>query len=118
METLWETLKFWKKPKRFKEKIDYEFYDFEDSDLRGIRILRGKYSQVLYYYTSAGITEEGMGARLKFGYQIVKSGEHDRKALENDEEFVTMLGDILTHIILMDGNFESTRTFYSEKSNL
>jgi len=119
METLWELLKFWKKSKnKLKEGIDFKFYDFADSDLRGIVFLTGEYADVLFYYTNASIAEEGMGARLKFGYQVVKSGKHTREALQIDDKFVTMLGDLLTDIILMDGKFESPRTFYSEESNL
>lgn len=117
METLWALLNPWKKPKKFKVDQDFRFYDFEESDLTGIEILTGKYAGILYYYTGAGITEEGLGARLKFGYQIVKPGQHDRKLLEDDADFVTIIGDILTEIILTETQIEPTRTLYSEESD-
>lgn len=118
MEALWDKIAFWKKPKKFEPGVDYEFHDFEDSDLTGIRIIQGPYAGVLYYYTGASVAEEGLGAVFKFGYQVVDSGNHTRKDLDSDENFVTMMGDILTTIILMDGQFESPRTFYSEKSSI
>lgn len=117
MATLWAKLAFWK-TKPLKEGVDFAFYDFEDTDLTGIAILKGDYAGVLFYYTNAGITEEGMVARLKFGYQIVNSAEFGRDYLEKDEKFVTMLGDILTQIILTEDQIESSRTIYSEKSSI
>lgn len=118
MVALWDKIAFWKKPKGFIPDVDYKFHDFEDSDLTGVRVLLGPYAGVLYYYTGASIVEEGFGAVFKFGYQVVETGEFTRKDLDNDEKFVTMMGDILTTIILMDGQFESPRTFYSEESNI
>jgi hypothetical protein len=118
MEALWDKIAFWKKPKTFEPGVDYEFHDFEDSDLTGVRIIQGPYAGVLYYYTGASVAEEGLGAVFKFGYQVVEAGNYTRKDLDSDEKFVTMMGDILTTIILMDGQFESPRTFYSEKSSI
>ena len=118
MAALWDKIAFWKKPKSFEPGVDYEFHDFEDSDLTGIRIIKGDYAGILYYYTGASIAEEGMGAVFKFGYQVVEAGNYTRKDLDSDEKFVTMMGDILTTIILMDGQFESPRTFYSEESSI
>lgn len=118
METLWAALMFWKHNVGPKQGKDFQFNDFDDTDLTGIRIIAGKYIDVIYYYTNAAITEEGMGARLKFGYQIVQPGEHDKKDLENSEEFVTMIGDILTEIITTEQQIESPRTIYSEGSDL
>ncbi len=86
--------------------------------MTGIRILKGPYAGVLYYYTNAAVEEQGYLATLKFGYMIVDSANYAKNELEKDEKCVTMLGDILSEIILMEGNFESPRTFYSEKSDL
>ena len=111
-------LMFWRAPKSIEVGKDFSFHDFEDSDLTGILILRPKYEGVIYYYTNASIEEVGMGARLKFGYQVVKPGNHTKKDLENSEEFVTMLGDILSQIILSETQIESPRKIYSEESDL
>jgi hypothetical protein len=118
MDRLWAMLMFWKAPKSIEVGKDFSFHDFEDSDLTGILILRPKYENVIYYYTNASIEEVGMGARLKFGYQIVKSGNHNKKDLENSEDFVTLLGDILSQIILTETQIESPRKIYSEESDL
>lgn len=118
MDRLWAMLTFWRAPRSIEVGKDFEFYDFEDSDLTGIRILRPEYAGVIYYYTNASIEEVGMGARLKFGYQVVKSGNHIKKDLENSEEFVTMIGDILSQIILSEKQIESPRKIYSEESDL
>jgi hypothetical protein len=64
------------------------------------------------------LNEEGLSARLKFGYQIVETGEFTRYLLEKDEKFVTMLGDILTELILTETEIEPSRTLYSEESDL
>jgi len=118
MDRLWAMLMFWKAPKSIEVGKDFSFHDFEDSDLTGILILRPKYENVIYYYTNASIEEVGMGARLKFGYQIVKSGNHNKKDLEDSEDFVTLLGDILSQIILTETQIESPRKIYSEESDL
>ena len=117
MATLWAKLAFWK-TKPLKEGVDFAFHVFADSDLSGIVLLKGDYAGVVYYYTNAKVTEEGMVARLKFGYQIVNSSSYSRDYLENDEKFVTILGDILTQIILTEDQIESSRTIYSEKSSI
>jgi hypothetical protein len=118
METLWEMLQFWKKPKKLNLDEDFQFHDFPETDLTGIRILKGPYAGVLYYYTNASVEESGHLATLKFGFMIVESANHSKNDLEKDENYVIMLGDILSEIILMEGNFESPRTLYSEKSDL
>lgn len=111
-------LQFWKKPKKLILNEDFKFYDFPETDLTGIELLREPYQGVVYYYTNANVSDQGYLATLKFGYMIVNSGNHTQVSLERDEEFITLIGDILSEIILMDGQFESPRKFYSEESNL
>ena len=101
MEALWDKLQFWKKKRKMlKEGRDYAFIDFADSNITGIQILDGDYKDVVYHYHQARIVEEGMVARLKFGFTIVHPGKHDIDLLQNDEGFVTIMGDILTQILL------------------
>ena len=111
-------IQFWKKPKKLILDKDFKFIDFPETDLTGIELLKEPYENVVYYYTNANISEQGYLATLKFGYMIVNPGKHGQLSLEKDENFVTMIGDILSEIILMDGQFESPRKFYSEESNL
>ena len=119
MATLWEKLLFWKKkPKMLKEGVDYAFVDFVESDITGLQILVGDYAGVVYHYHQAKVIDEGMGARLKFGYTIVHPGNHDIDLLQNDEGFVTIMGDILTQILLSKAKDEQTGTDDSQKFNL
>jgi hypothetical protein len=106
------------KPKKYKVGEDFQFYDFADTNLTGILIGKGEYTGIIFYYTYAGINEEGIGARLKFGFQIVNAGEFGREHLEKDEKFVTLMGDILTELILTETEIEPSRTIYSKESNL
>lgn len=120
MEALWEKLLFWKKkPKTPKLGVDYELYNFPDSLLTGVRLLKGEYCGVTYYYGKTGIKYEGVVAVLKFDYQIIDSGKLDPRLLQSDENFVTILGDILTEIIINESvNNEQTRNFDSEEFDL
>ena len=119
METLWEKIQFWKsKPVKLKRGVDYEFVDSDDNTVTGIGILRGKYAGVLYHYGKAGIVEEGELARLRFGYTIVDSGEHNIDDLTNDPELHTIMGDLLTEILLDKTQNETTRNIYSEEPDL
>ena len=116
METLWENLQFWKK-KVLKENSDYRFIDFENSEITGIQILKDDFAGVVYHYGKAGIQEEGEYARLKFSFTIVNPGKHDIDELQNNQDFVNMMGDILTQILLKQTN-ESTRTLNIEEPDI
>jgi hypothetical protein len=116
METLWENLQFWKK-KVLKENTDYRFIDFDNTDITGIEILKGDFAGVVYHYGKARVQEEGEFARLQFGYTLVNPGKHDNDELQNNEEFVNMMGDILTQILLKQTN-ESTRTLNIEEPDI
>ncbi len=107
MEALWNKLTR-KKPKMLKEGVDYTFVDSDDYSVTGILMISGKYKGVLYHYHKARIVEEGDLARLQFGYTIVNPGEHDPDELTNDEEFSTIMGDILTTILLAKAENEKT----------
>ena len=119
METLWEkvTQFFYKKPKMLLEGKDYRFIDFTNSDITGIQILQGEFAGVVYHYGKARVQEAGEFAKLQFGYTLVHSGEHDIDELQNNEEFVTIMGDILTEILINQHN-EPTRTFNTEEPDL
>jgi len=121
MEALWEKLLFWKKweNKVLKEGKDFAFIEFKDSDLTGIQIIKGDYDGVVYHYHKARVVEEGEFARLQFGFTIVHPGKHDIDTLQNDEGFVTIMGDILQQILLNKAKAdEQIRTDNSKKFNL
>jgi hypothetical protein len=118
MVALWEKLQFWKKQKMFEENIDYVFVDIQDADVNAIRLLRGKYKDVVYCYGAASVNEECGLARLKFDYIIVDPGTYVLDDLTNDEEFHTMIGDMLVEMITVQGQNEQTRNNDSEESYL
>jgi len=101
------------------ESVDYQFVDFEDSEITGIRLLLQPYRDVVYHYNKVRVKEEvGIDmARLEFGFSLVSLGEHTEEALKNDEEFHTILGDILTHILLTQQD-EQTRTDNPQEPDL
>ena len=114
METLWEKLLWWKKPKMLEEGIDYHFFDFKNSDITGIELLMKEYQGVIYNYQKARVVEEGEFARLQFGYTIVQPGEHDIDDLTKDDALHTIMGDILTIILEKQAN-EQIRTDDNQK---
>ena len=108
------------KMKKYKEDIDYKFVDIDNDMLEekmtAIGLLIPEYQGVLYHYHRAKVVEEGEGARLQFGYTILESGEHDMDSLTKDEKLHTIMGDILTDILLNKKQInEQIRTDDSEE---
>lgn len=102
-----------------KEGKDYIFINFKDTDITGIQMIAGEYEGVVYHYEKARVVEEGEMARLQFGFTIVHPGKHDIDLLQKDEDFVTIMGDILTQILMDKAKAdEQIRTNDSEEFNL
>jgi hypothetical protein len=80
-----------------------------------VEITSGKYTGVVYSYGMVKLKPESAIPVLQFNYNIYQSGQHDKLALQNDDDFVTIIGDILTEIIIQN---ESTRTNDTEESDL
>lgn len=114
---LWAKLYPWKKKAKYQVNEDFHFLSSEEDDsITDIGILKGKYAGVVYQYGKAKIVEEGSFARLAFDYTIINSSSFDTNDLQNDEEFVTMIGDILTEILLEKPD-EKTRNYNTEELN-
>jgi hypothetical protein len=114
---LWEKLYPWKKKPKYQVNEDFHFLSSEEDDsITDIGILKGKYAGVVYQYGKAKIVEEGSFARLTFDYAIINASSFDMNDLQNDEEFVTMIGDILTEILLEKPD-EKTRNYNTEELN-
>jgi len=96
---------------------DYRFIDFTDSELTGIQILKGEYAGVVYHYGKVRLKEQGEMGVLEFGYTIVNSGKHDIDTLQNDDGFVTIMGDTLTEILTRQEN-EKIRKDNSEEFDI
>jgi hypothetical protein len=106
------------KKKSIKEGVDFRLHDIEDSDLTAIELISGKFKGVIYYYNGAKIVEEGTMARLQFGYNIYNKANFDVEFLTNSQEFNTLMGDILTQLILKDEVYGQTRTIDTEEFDL
>jgi hypothetical protein len=119
MAALWEKLQFWKNPKMFKEDVDYRFIDMENSEITSIELLMENYESVKYYYHKARVVEDNGVARLQFGYTVYDSGKHDIDDLNSNEEFHTIMGEILSIILVSKAKEdESFRNNHTEKLNL
>lgn len=114
MAAFWEKIKnCLKKPKTPKEGIDFSFFDFPDSDLTGIRLLRGEYQDVIYYYRGVRFSEDT--CKLSFEYDIYQTGKLMHTELTTDKKFDKLVGDILTEILV---NNEQTRADDTKESYL
>jgi hypothetical protein len=119
MVQLWEKLQFWKKSmNNYHLGVDYDYVDITDSDATGIILHIKNYEDVAYHYNRARIKEEGDVARLEFGYTIVDPGKHDIDVLNSDEKFHTIMGDILTIILMSKAKDEQTGKDNSEEFDL
>ena len=110
METLWQKLQWWKKPKMLEENKDYRFIDFKNSEITGIELLMEGYLGVVYHYNKVRVVEDMGIAKLEYGYTLVYAGEHDIDHLNSSSEFHTIMGDILTEILIKQQQYEPTRT--------
>ena len=80
-------------------------------------VLKGEYAGVVYHYGKVRVKEQGEFATLEFGYTLVNSGKHDIDLLQKDEEFSTIMGDILSEILLKSDN-EPIRNHNPEEFDL
>lgn len=112
MEALWEKIQFWKSKKK---KLHYKLQNAPSSDETWIEITSGKYSSVIYSYGKVKFSDEFDMPKLSFDYSIIDPGQHDLNILQNDQEFVTIMGDILTEIIIQN---ESIRENHTEEFDL
>jgi hypothetical protein len=99
---------------KYKEGIDWQFvnpdgYSFEDAPVTAIGLLMDEYKGVLYHYHKARVVEEGEGAKLQFGYTILQSGQHDIDNLMKDDNFIEVMGDILSDIIVTQQQSEQSK---------
>lgn len=99
MEASWRKMSFWKK-KPLTEGVDYEFYHVENSTLTGIRLLKGEYKDICYYYGQVKVQEHGEVATLNFDFKSLYSPVLTDEQLQSEEKFVTLIGDILMQILI------------------
>jgi hypothetical protein len=95
-------------------------YSLPTSSPTSNEVVSGGYEPEINTYTGArvgpGMAEGGV-ARLSFGYTIVSPGNHDIDGLNKNENFHTIMGDILTEILIAKAEDEQIRTDYSKEFN-
>lgn len=118
MAQLWEKLQFWKnQPMIYREGVHFNYLDSPDKKATAIQLLIPNYEDVVYQYHQARIVQEGALPKLQFGYTILFAGKHDIDDLQNSAEFSTIMGDILTQLILDKEQYE-TRNNDTEEPDL
>lgn len=105
----------WEKMFQKKKLPKYKFQNSPWDESTWVEITEGKYSSVVFSYGMVRFSWELDIPKLKFSYNILHSGNHDLDLLKNDQEFVTIMGDILTEVIITN---ESTRTNNPQESDL
>lgn len=105
-----------KNPFKKKPKLpEYRFQNAPEGDATWVEITSGKYSGVIYSYGMVKFDDSIGIPKLSFNFNILHSGDRDVNDLQNDQEYVTMIGDILTDIII---NNEQTRNDNPQESDL
>lgn len=100
---------FWKKEKTYKENIDYKFVEFNE-DISAVELLKPPYKSVIYHYGNVKFVQEGELGVLNFNYSIINTGIYGEDELQNNNDFIQVIGDILTHLITIErGNNGQTR---------
>lgn len=107
LATLWDKIQFWKPKKRTPE---YRFQDAPMGDGTWVEITSGKYASIVYSYGRVKFSDEIGVPKLSFGYSILHSGHFDLEALQSDQDFVTIIGDILTEIIIKNESIRNNDT--------
>lgn len=106
MEILWKIFPWIQKKK---PKLNYSV-DYRDENTY-FTINEGKYEKVTFVYSNAHFFENDVSPTLKFNYRIIYSQIYDEEYLQNQQDFVIILGDILQDYILEKAkDFESTRS--------
>lgn len=113
MEVLWQKILFWKNPKP--KTPDYELQSSPWDDSTWVKITSGNYTGVIFSYGRVRFAREMEIGKLEFTYNIIASGNFIKEDLQNDAEYVNIMGDILTEIII---KHEPTRTNDIEEPDL
>jgi hypothetical protein len=110
MEILWKIFPWIQKKNQ--QKPEYSV-DFRDENIY-FTVNSGKYKNITVVYSNAHFFENDVSPTLKFNYRIISSEIYDEEYLQNQQDFVIILGDILQDFILEKAkNFESTRSSHT-----
>lgn len=104
------------KPSRKKPRLpEYRFQNAPQGDSTWVEITSGEYSGVIYSYGTVKFAEEFGLPKLSFNFTVLYSGKHSFEHLQTDQNFITIMGDILTDIVI---NNEPTRNINPQEPDL
>ena len=80
---------------------DYSFVESNNVEFYGIKLLTGKWKDVLYVYGKVSIKEspELDQATISFTYNIQEASNFEEDDLINDPKFKNYIGEVLQHIM-------------------
>lgn len=89
-----------------KENEDYIFTEIilADEVVQAVKLLRGSFVQVTYYYGHVKVVPQGDTHVLAYQYTIWDSAGHTKAELTKSSEFTTLIGDVLVSIITDEKN--------------
>ncbi len=74
--------------------------DYKDEDTAKIKILDGKYKDLVYHYNYVSFNEESVNLQFEYDIDETPEGlEVDKLESEDRKEFEIVLGDILVDIV-------------------
>lgn len=94
--------------KSYKEGKDYDYVDLPEHGVTGLKLLKGKFENVVYHYNQARVVPQGELAKLEFGYTIIDPGNNDIDDLQSDTEFVNIMGELLSKILIEKERFDES----------
>lgn len=102
---------------------DYEFTEIilADEVVNAVKILKGEFVNVTYYYGHVKVIPEGEINRLAYQYTIWDSAGHTKGYITQSQEFTNFIGDVLVAIIADEndkGEYVSPRINDPEESSL
>lgn len=78
---------------------DYIIENVEDAFFI-VKIIKGDFNNIMYKYDRISVDHSSYLPKLSFHYTIIGAQQYSLKDLQESEEFVTLMGDILTDLIL------------------
>ena len=98
MAAFWTKIQFWKKNKTPK----YRFQNAPMDDATWVEITSGEFAGVVFSFGMVKFSQEIGLPKLDFSYTILYSANHIKEELERNDNFITVMGDILTDIIIKE----------------
>lgn len=84
--------------KKYEEGKDYELVLVGEND-SGVALHIEPFAGVIFTYGEVKFVEEEDSGILQFNYDVIQSGSYDMETLQNNQELITIAGDILQNLL-------------------